>query len=184
MTIDWAFIAELEGSSLTGDVPNPGASQSGVTIASGIDLGQRSAADIGAMTIPQELKAKLTPYAGLRQQAAVDFLDAHPLTITADEAAALESDVRGQIVQQLATTYDAAVNGQQGLSAFDDLANAPQTVIASLAFQYGNLPARTPRFWHAAVSQVWADVITELRNFGDQYPTRRDREATYLQDNI
>ena len=184
MTIDWAVIAELEGSSLTGDVPNPDTSQSGVTIASGIDLGQRSAAEIGAMTIPQELKDKLTPYAGFRQQAAVDFLAAHPLTITADEAAALESVVRGQIVQQLATTYDAAVNGQPALSTFDDLPNAPQTVIASVAFQYGNLPTRTPRFWQAAVSQVWADVITELRNFGDQYPTRRNREATYLQNNV
>jgi len=184
MAIDWAFISELEGSVLTGYVPDPETSNSGVTIATGIDLGQRSAAQIAAMNIPEDLKARLTPYAGLRKQAAVDFLRANPLTVSAADAAALESDVRAGVVRQLTAGYDAAVGGKAGLQTFGNLADAPQTIIASVAFQYGNLATRTPHFWRASVSQVWTDVIKELRNFGDAYPTRRNKEANYLAQRV
>ena len=178
MAIDWDFITTLEGRSLTGDVPNAAGSASGVTVAAGVDLGQLSAAAIDAMAIPGALKATLKPYAGLQRQAAVDFLVAHPLAITADDADALEPAVRAAIVQTLAAHYDAA-----SAVTFAVLLDAAQTVIASVAFQYGpDLAHRAPKFWGRATLQDWPGVIAELRNFGDAYPTRRKKEAQHLED--
>src|SRR5258708_7133966 len=111
MAIDWAFITTLEGRDLTGDVPDAEGSVSGVTVAAGIALGQLSAAAIDAMAIPDGLKAKLKPYAGLKKQAAVEFLAAHPLTITAADADALEPAVRAPIEKTPAAHYHAAAPG-------------------------------------------------------------------------
>ena len=97
MAIKWDFISDLEGGQrLRGYVPAAAVSKSGVTIATGVDLGQRSEAEIDAMAIPDGLKVKLKPYAGLKKLAAVEFLAAHPLTITKDEADALDREVKGR----------------------------------------------------------------------------------------
>lgn len=66
---------------------------------------------------------------------------------------------------------------------FTDLPAAAQTVIASVAFQYGtNLDARAPKFWKAATTQDWKECIKILNNYGDAYPTRRKKEAALLGD--
>lgn len=176
MAIDWAFIGEREGYSLTGYVPEPETSESGVTIAAGVDLGQRSAAAIDAMAIPEALKAKLKPYAGLKKQAAVDYLAAHPLTVTKAEADAIEQVVRKRTVDELIANYDGA-----SAVKFAALPDAAQTVIASVAFQYGHLATAAPKFWGLVTKQDWPGVIKELRDFGDIYPSRRKKEAAYLE---
>jgi hypothetical protein len=51
-----------------------------------------------------------------------------------------------------------------------------------VAFQYGDLARRTPNFWRQVTEKKWADVIANLRNFGDHYATRRNVEADLLQD--
>ena len=51
-SIDYSFLSELEGGSqTTGYVPAAGVSKSGVTIATGFDLGQRSEGDLKALGI-------------------------------------------------------------------------------------------------------------------------------------
>ena len=55
-----------------------------------------------------------------------------------------------------------------------------QTVIASVAFQYGYLAKRCPNFWRYAITQNTQAMIRELVDFGDRYTTRRWREASYL----
>ncbi len=67
--VDWAFISAREGGQvLKGYVPNATGSQSGVTISTGVDLGQRSESDIDALDIPADLKTKLKPYCGKRSK--------------------------------------------------------------------------------------------------------------------
>ncbi|BCE03374.1 hypothetical protein TYM08_P3437 [Marinicellulosiphila megalodicopiae] len=44
--IDFNFIKQLEGFELKGYVPNPDTSKSGVSIASGFDIGQRDQKEI------------------------------------------------------------------------------------------------------------------------------------------
>ena len=63
--IDWDFIAEQEGSrKLKGYVPNAGGSKSGVTIATGFDLGARNLSDLSGL--PQAIIDKLTPFLGIK----------------------------------------------------------------------------------------------------------------------
>ena len=63
---------------------------------------------------------------------------------------------------------------------FDRIPDQVQTVIASVAFQYGDLSGRCPHFWSTAIRQNWSAMINELEHFGDSYGPRRLREAAYL----
>jgi hypothetical protein len=180
--IDWTFIGKLEGAGIArGYVPNPSTSNSGVTVATGFDIGQHSTADLEAMGLPDELVAKLEPYAGLRGRAAADFLASQPLLLEADEVAAIDASVQATFSDRLASGYNAAVSGDPDRADFEDLPAAAQTVIASVAYQYGlNLKHRTPRFWSTVVAQDWQAAVAELRNFGDTYGSRRRQEAALL----
>lgn len=184
--IDWDFIAEFEGKAVTvGYVPNPTGSQSGVTIATGFDIGQRNAADMNGMDIAQDLKAKLMPYVLMKGPAALDFLNANPLVITDAEVQSIDDAVHESFTAQLVASYNGAVSGKPGLQPFDGIIPEAQTVIASVAYQYGtNLARATPRFWGDVTSQNWPQTVTELRNFGDAYPTRRNKEADLLEGAI
>ena len=72
MTINWNFIAEMEGRrQLSGYVPAATDSQSGVTIATGVDLGHRTLAEIQQWPISDRLKQTIEPYVSLLGSAAV-----------------------------------------------------------------------------------------------------------------
>lgn len=78
--------------------------------------------------------------------------------------------------------YNGAISS--GATKFENLDARHQTVILSVAYQYGaNLASRAPKFWKAVTSQNWAEVVKVLRDFGDAYKTRRNREADYLEGN-
>lgn len=79
--IDFKFIEKLEGSARKGYVPDPDNSKSGVTIACGFDIGQRSADELNK-AFCRSLADKLQPYVGLKKQDAVDALTQIPLTVT------------------------------------------------------------------------------------------------------
>lgn len=175
--VNFDFIAELEGKAvLTGYVPDPDKSNSGVTIATGFDLGQRSDSDLAAM-LPEHnaLVDKLAPYCLLKRQQAVAALARMPLHITSEEAKAIDSAVKQQLIAMLQQRYNLAAP-----RLFTELPEAMQTVIASVAFQYGDLARRCPKFWLTAVNADSLGMVNELKNFGDRYPTRRNREANYL----
>jgi hypothetical protein len=67
---------------------------------------------------------------------------------------------------------------------FCDLTKGVQTVIMSVAFQYGYLPNRTPKFWNAVVNQDWVKAVWHLENFGDVYKRRRLKEAKLLLEHL
>ena len=177
MTIDWHFIAALEGGDiLTGYVPMAETSDSGVTIASGIDLGQTTPRQLDFWPISDALKLRLRFYCGLKRRDAVDFLAAHPLTVSRAECDELDAAVEAEQASQIAAAYDLASG-----TKFAQLPDRAQTVIVSVAYQYGtDLAHRCPRFWHAAIRQDWPALARELVNFGDAYGPRRRQEATYL----
>lgn len=173
--IDWTFIESLEGVVLTGYVPDAGNSQSGVTIASGVDLGQQLVTNL-----PAALRTQLGPYCGLRGTAATAYLNVHPLTITSAQASVLDACVQASAVAFISRLYDQALRPD----AFSALPRAAQTVIASVSFQYGNVKSRCPVFWNACVKQDWVRVVSILEDFGDRYTTRRRREAGYLESHL
>lgn len=176
--IDWKFIAELEGGlQLKGYVPDASTSNSGVTIAAGVDLGARTLKEITKWPIADKLKVKLAPYLGRKGQDAVNLLRELPLEITEDEATQIETAACGPIFDQLQKAYDKTV----GKDAFYQLPGEAQTALASLAYQYGpDLARRTPKFWELACQGDWQACVNELENFGDRYPTRRRKEAKLL----
>lgn len=171
--INWKFIAAREGTLLRGYVPDPTKSHSGVTIATGFDIGNASADTIAKL--PALLAAKLAPYHGLTRIAALHMLQLNPLVITQDEANEIDQLVRQSEVHDLEAKYaeDAGVE-------FETLPEQAQTVIASVTFQYGTPWTKTPHFWGHATKRDWNAMHADLTNFGDKYPARRKLEAAYL----
>jgi GH24 family phage-related lysozyme (muramidase) len=172
--IDWAFIGTLEGEAITrGYVPSD---KSGVTIATGVDLGQKAMPELLALGLGAALTDKLKPYLGLKGDGARGKLNSAPLTLSAAEVAQLDQAMRARFVAALVAAFNFA--SQTG---FDALKPAQQTVIASVAYQYGTgLDQRTPNFWRQVTTGDWPGAIANLRNFGDDYSTRRNKEANYL----
>ncbi len=179
--IDWAFISDQEGGQqLKGYVPNAEGSKSGVTIATGFDLGQRTENDLVGLGLDPKLIDRFKPYLGLKQQAARDYLAKHPLSISKAEADSIDTASKDAAVKALVKAYDAAVAAQAGLKPFAQLPGEAQTVIASVAFQYGDLKTRTPSFWKYVTQQDWKSAVRELYNFKDAYESRRFQEGDLL----
>lgn len=178
--IDYAFIAAREGAlKLDGYVPDARFSRSGVTIATGFDLGQRRRADLLALGLPARLVDQLAAYLGVRRQEARQLLVDRPLRITMADALLINSAFKATFVARLARDYSASAFNRDAVAFFDLPAEA-QTTIASVAFQYGDLATAAPRFWQAVCLQDWRKTVAELRAFGDRYPTRRNMEADLL----
>jgi len=177
--IDWNFIQKLEGFSVVAYVPEPYTSNSGVTIASGFDLGQTNAYDIIALSLPKDLQDKLLPYIGLKGIAALDFIKKYPLKLTKKEVKLINKAVKKVHVERLTDEYN--LNSDYTFMFLD---SKKQTAIASVAFQYGSLKTRCPKFFKLVTNGQWAKAVHELRNFGDAYPTRRNKEADLLELSI
>lgn len=178
--IDYSFLSELEGGSRTkGYVPAAGVSKSGVTIATGFDLGQRNEADLKALGLSGNLITTLQPYLGKRSREAQAVLGKTPLAITTAQAAEIDRAVKKSHVDLITQNYNAVAGNKL---RFADLPAEAQTVIASVSFQYGaSLGTRAPKFWNAAKIQDWKECIKVLKNFGDAYPARRKKEAALLE---
>ena len=181
--VDFDFIMAQEGFKKTAYVPrdkkdkSKALENSGVTIASGFDLGQRNIGDLKGLST--SLVNKLSPYLGLKKQDAIDAIDAikgTPLTITLAEANDINAFAKKTELDRLIKRWDSTSN-----TKWDDLTKEQATAVASVGFQYGNLATETPRFWGFATDGDWDNVSKELRNFKDEYKSRRKREANYLE---
>jgi len=173
--IDFDFIKANEGFELQGYVPvdknNKPLGHSGVTIASGFDLGQRCLKDISGFY--KELRDKLIPYLELQGEEALEV--AHTLCISEEEGNKINNFAKRQEIGRLQEKWYDKTN-----SDFKLLPQNQATVIASVAFQYGDLESKTPKFWAQITSGDWEAAYNNLLNFGDRYPSRRKREAKYL----
>ncbi|MBI5750624.1 MAG: peptidase [Hydrogenophilales bacterium] len=178
--IDYKFISDLEGGSKTsGYVPAADVSKSGVTIATGFDLGQRGEADLKALGFSDDLIAKLKPFLGKTGKEAQQALEKSTLTVTPEQASEIDKAVKTKHVEQITLKYDTVAKNSK---KFFELPAEAQTAIASVSFQYGaNLATATPKFWEAAIAQDWKECTKLLKNFGDAYPTRRKKEAALLE---
>lgn len=176
-SIDFDFISNCEGGSLNqGYVPDAANSKSGVTIAIGFDLGARNVNDLLRLKLEPALIELLRPYLGLQGMQAAQYLQQHPLNISDADAKAINLAVKSKLIASLVAKYD----GDADVS-FATIPSQWQTVIASVEFQYGSLQNKCPGFWSCVTQQNWQEAIGELRDFGDSYPTRRNKEADYVE---
>ncbi|WNO10538.1 pesticin C-terminus-like muramidase [Teredinibacter sp. KSP-S5-2] len=180
VNIDYDFIQKLEGGCQTqGYVPDPESSRSGVTIATGFDLGQRTKQDLIDLGLNAFLVNLLSPYCGYQGEEAEAYLKNHPLKISNAQAELIDFSVKTQHTLKLEVVYNASIDKDK--IRFSALPSPIQTVIASVSFQYGiGLKKRAPKFWQAITEQDWKRTLTILLDFEDRYTTRRNQEARLL----
>lgn len=184
--IDFDVISKLEGGQhLVGYVPtNKGQviGQSGVTIATGVDLGQWSLTDIRKLELPQELVKKIEPYLGRKKESALDALAENQLYISKEEADILDKQIYKQIFLRVEELFN-----KDGFTKFEDLPNQAQTVIASIATNrgpsFGYLGGLWSTLWIHLLDGQWkkAKTILELiANKDLRLKNRRKEESAIL----
>lgn len=173
--IDWSFIALREGEKIKeGYIPKRDGKileSSGVTIGTGVDLGQKDPQEKFFRLLPKDLRAKLRPYANKRKEAAEKYLKDNPLVLKDDEINIIDSVEKQIQTERLARRWRNATG-----TDFSTLPMGLATPLASVSFQYGTAPAS---IWAAAIKEE----IPELRDaFAAQpkYKPRRKLEIDYL----
>lgn len=154
---------------------------SGVTIGTGVDLGQTDADTLRGMGIADGVLVRLCPYLGLRQEAAVLALHAAPLTLAAGDADGLDAAMLRHHVHKIAGRYDR----DAGVGAFARLPWQAQAVIVSIQYQRGvSSPGKYPNTWAALVRRDWADAARRLctGHFWTGYRQRRALEGELLRE--
>ena len=114
------------------------------------------------------------PYLGVKGKDALN-LDYKNLNLTDEEVLTVNKFAKNEALSKLNKSFEATTG-----ESFYSLPEAAQTVIASVAFQYGNLESKTPNFWKQITNGDWNGAIKNLDNFGDKYDKRRKKEANLL----
>lgn len=180
MAINFSFLREVEGFETEGYVPKEGGKaieNSGVTVGSGIDLGQWKKEDLAKMGVPSNILKKLTPYFGKKKDEAIDALSNDPLSLEKEEAEKLTSLVKKGYANKVKGWYN---RNNKVDNDWSDLTDRQQTAITSVYFQYGVGSNKTPNFNKQVLANDWQGVVKNLRNFGDRYDNRRHKELQYL----
>lgn len=155
---------------------------SGVTIGTGVDLGQTDADTLRAASLSDGIVNALRPYIGLRRDAALRKLHERPLTISRPTADALDAAVIGLHAARIAARYDQ----DSPIAPFAALPPQAQAVIFSLLYQLGCAggPRRAPRTWAALLSGDWPDAAARLGNgsLWEGYQNRRALEGDHLRE--
>lgn len=153
---------------------------SGVTIATGCDLGQTSVDTLQAYGLKDEaLISTLLPYIGLKKDKAIWALRHMPLTITTEQAEALDHAVHeGYLQKYVRPAYE-----RDSTVKFDDLPDQAQAVVMSVCFQKGCGGVRKdwPKLWRFLTKQDWKNAAWELQHGFKEYKGRRTTEGRLLE---
>ena len=152
---------------------------SGVTIATGVDLGQTDAITLREYGVDVELIDELSPYIGLKKDDAIRKLSQMPLRINPGDAEHLDHCVHnGYLRRYVRPAYNKASS-----VSFDDLPLQAQAVVFSCCYQKGCGGVRRdwPKLWSYLTSQDWAAASRELKNGFKQYKLRRSVEGKLLE---
>ena len=163
--IDFGFISKLEGGQLrTGYVPDADSSQSGVTIATGFDLGARNVNDLQNLGLPQALIEKLSRYLGKQGTQAEFLLLRYPLTISKPEADAIDKAVafveeRLNGVDGLGAIYPAMENSVKMYAVLGYPADHPSRAIARKSLDKLLVIKDDEAYCQPCVSPVWDTAL-------------------------
>ena len=152
---------------------------SGVTLGTGVDLGQTDAATLMKIGVSAATVNSLRPYLEQSGPAAVGVLHRLPLTVNQAVAEELDAAMIGHHISKIAAYYDAAV----AANAFAGLPWQAQAVIVSIQYQRGvKSPRKYPNTWAAFVRQDWPDAARRLMNgdLWERYQSRRAAEGRLL----
>jgi hypothetical protein len=217
--IDWGKIAKKEGGQwLDGYLPINGngikgqylgvepwndkwvvVDSSGVTVATGFDIGQYNLEEIRKFDLSEDLKVKILPYAAISttskltshlligKLAAEKLYSTRGLKISKEEAKAIDLAVPKYILQQLEENYEKERVLCGGKVAFASLPNEICTAIFSFAYQNGANwgPAKkgekefAQAYWTHITTQKWDDAVRVLRSY-TKHADRRKAEAEWM----
>ena len=174
LDIDWSLIERLEGNEVFGHQPS---ANSGVTIGSGFDLKEKTESSLKDMGFDPDLIDKLKPYLGLTgdEAAAVVNDKERNLVLSPEETSRLNKLSKKHYTEDIKNQYEEGTGKK-----FWKLSPEQQTIVMSVGYQYGNLKTKTPSFWKGVINDDWDSVVNELRDFKDDYGTRRNKEADLL----
>lgn len=148
---------------------------SGVTVGTGLDLGQQSDADLRRMGLPSPLIARFRPYLGKKKMDAVYALYANPMTISNAECDALDGAVHADYIARAAALYDAKAD-----QSFAECPPEAQAVIVSLFYQLGSPLTNYPKTWRLLRQGDWDGAAQELQYHFKRYANRRADEGRLL----
>lgn len=151
---------------------------SGVTIATGCDLGQTTASTLAAYGLPQSVISAFLPYIGKKKADAINVLHKQPLVISPQAAEQTDMAVhKGYLDRYVRPAWEKAAK-----ASFDGLPAQAQAVIMSVCFQKGCGGVRKdwPKLWGCLVNQDWHGAAGELLTGFTQYKNRRQTEGRLL----
>ena len=153
---------------------------SGVTIATGCDLGQTDVDTLDGYGLDARIIQKVKPYIGLKTDAAIAKLSKMPLEISAADAAALDHAVHaGYLKRYVIPAYNKASDVD-----FANLPKQAQAAVFSICFQLGCGGARrnAPKTWGFLTTQNWKAASKELKYGFNSYGNRRCIEGMLLEE--
>lgn len=154
---------------------------SGVTIGTGVDLGQTDKDTLRGMGVSNAVVYKLMPYLEQSRAAAVDALHRLPLTLSQAAADELDEAMLNHHISKISAYYDAATDP----GTFASLPWQAQATIVSIQYQRGvKSPRKYPNTWKAFVTQNWTDAAYRLGTgrFWTGYQGRRRLESELLKE--
>jgi hypothetical protein len=196
-SVDFERISRWEGGQyLNGYIPIRGGvvyQNSGLTIATGYDLGQVDARELGSVGLDAATLAKLTPYTSMpfRNYTRAELLDYISRTIGAPvpdipkaQADLLDKSSHGKHLSIAINIWDRAKSSL--VPAYRSLPTPWQTVLLSRFFHAGTISRlrRYSRFWTNATAGEWATAIAALRTSDPGFAGRLAEEADYLATNV
>lgn len=162
--------------------PNPERYQamggSGVTIATGCDLGQTDQKTLLNWGLSPAIARLFQYYYGRRRAKAIEALHKRPLAITEPQAVLVNQAVHlGYLTSNVIPAYDKA-----SAVPFKEIPREAQAVVMSMCFQKGcaGVARDWPRAWGHLINQRWAAASQELCHGFTQYVSRRKTEGALL----
>lgn len=167
-----------------------GTGAAGVTVATGVDLGQQEPSAyvkrLKAAGIPQALIDKLRPYMGLKRAAACKYLREHPLEITKDEAEMLDKEMKSDHLKNTIKEYDRAAKTVKDGKPFKNLSQEEQTILFSRHYQDGNIIEgnnyKLAKEIAAGNNQAALDRLSTANYPSGVHKTRIPAEQSYLRE--
>ena len=127
------------------------------------------------MGFDPDLIDELKPYLGLTGDEAAMAIKNNNLVLDDDKISRINRLSKKHYTDDIISQYEEGTGKK-----FNKLSPEQQTVIMSVGYQYGNLKTRTPKFWKGVIKDDWDSVVNELKDFGDDYGSRRGKEADLL----
>lgn len=193
--VDFAFIASQEGDQWrVGYVPIGKSGvvlgRSGMTIASGFDMGQWAVKDMQGLGFPPKLIAKFKPFASPHNfhgkttaQVTAEVAKLGPVPVlSAPEADIVDGAVFRGILADAISNWNSSKGA--GVPTFTDLPSGWQTVWLSRLYNEGsnekNLSTYARAFRTAATAGDWTQAIAKLRAYPGYANKRANQEADLL----